>query len=50
MWLVVWIATPVDQLPRINAQLAQFHNVVAKYSALGQPMVGDDKELDQFMV
>ena len=50
MWLVVWIATPVDQLPRINAQLAQFQNVVAKYSALGQPMVSDEKELDQFMV
>lgn len=46
------IATPVDQLPRIDAQLAQSQNVVAKYSALanGQAMVGDDKELDQFMV
>lgn len=47
------IATPVDQLPRIDAQLAQSQNVVAKYSALGhgsQTMVGDDKELDQFMV
>ncbi|XP_038700118.1 homeobox protein knotted-1-like 3 isoform X2 [Tripterygium wilfordii] len=46
------IATPVDQLPRIDAQLAQSQNVVAKYSALGgggQGMVGDDKELDQFM-
>lgn len=46
------IATPVDQLPRIDAQLAQSQSVVAKYSALGhgtQPMVGDDKELDQFM-
>ncbi|KAF7830327.1 homeobox protein knotted-1-like 3 isoform X1 [Senna tora] len=46
------IATPVDQLPRIDAQLAQSQNVVAKYSALGhgsQSMVGDDKELDQFM-
>ncbi|KAL5559717.1 hypothetical protein UlMin_035928 [Ulmus minor] len=43
------IATPVDQLPRIDAQLAQSQNVVAKYSPLGQPMVGDDKELDQFM-
>ncbi|XP_075640292.1 homeobox protein knotted-1-like 3 isoform X2 [Castanea sativa] len=46
------IATPVDQLPRIDAQLAQSQNVVAKYSALGhgtQPLVGDDKELDQFM-
>ncbi|KAL6296708.1 hypothetical protein ACE6H2_004850 [Prunus campanulata] len=43
------IATPVDQLPRIDAQLAQSQNVVAKYSALGHGMVGDDKELDQFM-
>ncbi|GMH11909.1 hypothetical protein Nepgr_013750 [Nepenthes gracilis] len=45
------IATPVDQLPRIDAQLAQYQNVVAKYSALGngQTMAGDDKELDQFM-
>lgn len=47
------IATPVDQLPRIDAQLAQSQNVVAKYSAYGhgaQNIVGDDKELDQFMV
>ncbi|GMG98967.1 hypothetical protein Nepgr_000807 [Nepenthes gracilis] len=45
------IATPVDQLPRIDAQLAQSEHVVAKYSALGngQTMAGDDKELDQFM-
>ncbi|KAA0064609.1 homeobox protein knotted-1-like 3 isoform X1 [Cucumis melo var. makuwa] len=47
------IATPVDQLPRIDAQLAQSQNVVAKYSALGHSappsMVGDDKEVDQFM-
>ncbi|KAJ0090253.1 hypothetical protein Patl1_12535 [Pistacia atlantica] len=45
------IATPVDQLPRIDAQLAQSQHVVAKYSALGagQAMVADDKELDQFM-
>ncbi|CAF1921062.1 unnamed protein product [Brassica napus] len=44
-------ATPVDQLPRIDAQLAQSQNVVAQYSALGagQGLVGDDKELDQFM-
>nr|GMC61228.1 homeobox protein knotted-1-like LET12 [Ipomoea batatas] len=44
------IATPVDQLPRIDAQLAQSQNVVAKYSVLGQgqqPL--DDKDLDQFM-
>ncbi|GFS29064.1 homeobox protein knotted-1-like 3 [Actinidia rufa] len=44
------IAKPVDQLPRIDAQLAQSQNVVAKYSALGQGNIGDDKELDQFMV
>ncbi|KAG4389295.1 hypothetical protein GLYMA_06G065200v4 [Glycine max] len=43
------IATPVDQLPRIDAQLAQSQNVVAKYSAFGQAIVGDDKELDQFL-
>ncbi|XP_038710441.1 homeobox protein knotted-1-like 3 isoform X2 [Tripterygium wilfordii] len=46
------IATPVDQLPRIDAQLAQSQHVVTKYSGLGggaHGMVGDDKELDQFM-
>ncbi|KAK8706698.1 hypothetical protein V6N13_057776 [Hibiscus sabdariffa] len=46
------IATPVDQLPRIDAQLAQSQHVVAKYSALAggaQGLVADDKELDQFM-
>ncbi|KAF8400565.1 hypothetical protein HHK36_013864 [Tetracentron sinense] len=46
------IATPVDQLPRIDAQLEQSQHVVAKYSALGaanQSLVGEDKELDQFM-
>ncbi|KAL2346685.1 hypothetical protein Fmac_000685 [Flemingia macrophylla] len=43
------IATPVDQLPRIDAQLAQSQNVIAKYSAFGQPIVGDDKELDHFL-
>ncbi|KAK4755867.1 hypothetical protein SAY87_009624 [Trapa incisa] len=46
------IATPVDQLPRIDAQLAQSQQVVAKYSALsgaGQGLVGDEEELDQFM-
>ncbi|GMI95091.1 KNOTTED1-like homeobox gene 3 [Hibiscus trionum] len=46
------IATPVDQLPRIDAQLAQSQHVVAKYSALGggsPGLVSDDKELDQFM-
>ncbi|CBI25599.3 unnamed protein product, partial [Vitis vinifera] len=42
------IATPVDQLPRIDAQLAQSQGVVTKYSVLAnQPL--DDKELDQFM-
>ncbi|PWA70616.1 TALE protein [Artemisia annua] len=44
------IATPVDQLPRIDAQLAQSDQVVAKYSVFGnhnQPV--DDKELNQFM-
>ncbi|KAG5564210.1 hypothetical protein RHGRI_000416 [Rhododendron griersonianum] len=44
------IATPVDQLPRIDAQLAQSEHVMAKYSVLGhgnQPL--DDKDLDQFM-
>ncbi|KAL6532717.1 Homeobox protein knotted-1-like let12 [Orobanche gracilis] len=44
------IATPVDQLPRIDAQLAQSQQVVAKYSVLGQgqpPL--DDKDLDNFM-
>ncbi|KAF5802649.1 hypothetical protein HanXRQr2_Chr06g0261981 [Helianthus annuus] len=45
------IATPVDQLPRIDAQLAQSQHVVAKYSGLGRQggNLGDDKELDQFM-
>ncbi|KAM7490030.1 hypothetical protein LguiA_032951 [Lonicera macranthoides] len=43
------IATPVDQLPRIDAQLQQSQHVVAKYSALGHVDPGDDKELDQFM-
>ncbi|GMP94379.1 hypothetical protein CsSME_00043852 [Camellia sinensis var. sinensis] len=44
------IATPVDQLPRIDAQLAQSQHVVGKYSGLGHGSIGDDKELDQFMV
>ncbi|XP_010419662.1 PREDICTED: homeobox protein knotted-1-like 4 isoform X2 [Camelina sativa] len=46
------IATPVDQLPRIDAQLAQSQNVVAKYSTLDTAqglLPGDDKELDHFM-
>ncbi|XP_071917384.1 homeobox protein knotted-1-like 2 isoform X1 [Coffea arabica] len=48
------IATPVDQLPRIDAQLAQSQQVVTKYSALGglgHANLGpeDHKDLDQFM-
>ncbi|KAF8081286.1 hypothetical protein N665_0894s0003 [Sinapis alba] len=47
------IATPVDQLPRIDAQLAQSQNVVAKYStidAAAQGLIsGDEKELHHFM-
>ncbi|CAK8568576.1 unnamed protein product [Lathyrus sativus] len=44
------IATPVDQLPRIDAQLAESQNVVAKYSAFAQGMLDDDnKHLDHFM-
>lgn len=43
------IATPVDQLPRIDAQLQQAQRVVDKYSRLGNGVV-DEKELDQFMV
>ncbi|XP_075643066.1 homeobox protein knotted-1-like 2 isoform X2 [Castanea sativa] len=42
------IATPVDQLPKIDAQLEQSQRVVAKYSVLGNGAV-DQKELDQFM-
>uniref|UniRef100_A0A2P2K101 Uncharacterized protein MANES_06G041200 n=1 Tax=Rhizophora mucronata TaxID=61149 RepID=A0A2P2K101_RHIMU len=44
------IATPVDQLARIDAQLAQSQDVVAKYSVFGNGQVANDKELDQFMV
>ncbi|KAK1394489.1 Homeobox protein knotted-1-like 3 [Heracleum sosnowskyi] len=40
------IATPVDQLPRINAQLTQSQQVVAKYSGVAAVQ---DKDLDQFM-
>jgi len=39
----------VDQLLRIDAQLAQSQQVVAKYSAVSHGNVGGDKELDQFM-
>ncbi|KAI9117513.1 hypothetical protein K1719_011679 [Acacia pycnantha] len=42
------IATPVDQLPRIDAQLQQAQRVLEKYSGLGNGVV-DEKELDQFM-
>lgn len=47
------IATPVDQLPRIDEQLVQSQRVVDKYSALranGDVQVMDEKELDLFMV
>ncbi|GJN16503.1 hypothetical protein PR202_gb03502 [Eleusine coracana subsp. coracana] len=45
------IATPVDQLPRIDAQLGQSQGVVAKYSGIAAAGTGDDgRELDQFMV
>ena len=44
------IATPVDQLARIDTQLAQSQDVVAKYSGVGSGHVVDEKELDQFMV
>lgn len=43
------IATPVDQLPRIDAQLQQSQRVVHKYSSLANGVV-DQKELDHFMV
>ena len=43
------IATPVDQLPRIDAQLQQSQRVVDKYSGIGNGVI-DAKELDQFMV
>ncbi|KAH6819763.1 homeobox protein knotted-1-like 3 [Perilla frutescens var. hirtella] len=50
------IATPVDQLPRIDAQLAQSQQVIDKYSALAHSNLADadadadhNKQLDQFM-
>lgn len=43
------IATPVDQLPRIDSQLAQSQDVVNKYSSAVSGGAGDDRELDQFM-
>ncbi|XP_052210033.1 homeobox protein knotted-1-like 3 isoform X3 [Diospyros lotus] len=42
------ISTPVDQLERIDAQLARAQQVLAKYSSSGHGNI-DDKELDQFM-
>jgi hypothetical protein len=44
------IATPVDQLARIDTQLARSQDVIAKYSGVGCGHVVDEKELDQFMV
>lgn len=46
------IATPKDQHSMIDAQLEQSQHVVTKYSVLGNDnfLVGDKKELDQFMV
>lgn len=44
------IATPVDQLPKIDAQLSRSRDVLAKYSAVANGRLLDDKELDQFMV
>jgi len=43
------IATPVDQLPRIDAQLQQAQRVLQKYSSVGIGNM-DPKELDHFMV
>ncbi|OIT04598.1 PREDICTED: homeobox protein knotted-1-like LET12 [Nicotiana attenuata] len=44
------IATPVDQLPRIDEQLTESQNSVAKYYVVGQSQRPiDDKDLDQFM-
>lgn len=48
------VGTPVDQLPHIEAQLSQAHNVTNKYSVLhpDQLDVGQDEKLalDRFMV
>ncbi|XAR69414.1 hypothetical protein NMG60_11000980 [Bertholletia excelsa] len=43
------VATPVDQLPRIDAQLAQSQRMAAKYSAIGFDGAADYKDLEQFM-
>jgi len=50
------VATPVDQIPKIDAQLSQSQSVFARYSVLGggttgmPTMLGDDKELEQLLV
>lgn len=48
------IATPVDQLSRIDAQLAQSHHLLSKYSPLlannNHNHLDDKEELDHFMV
>ena len=44
------IATPVDQLPRIDAQLQQAQRVLQKYSSSVGIGNMDPKELDHFMV
>lgn len=46
------VATPVDQLATLDAQLAESPRVVAKYSnvASAGPARSDCKELDHFMV
>nr|ASU87386.1 transcription factor class II KNOX2-1 [Huperzia selago] len=46
------IATPVDQLPKIDGQLVFCNHITAKYSSLGNQhlLFGNNKdELDQFM-
>ncbi|KAG0472369.1 hypothetical protein HPP92_016915 [Vanilla planifolia] len=49
------ITTPVDQLPRIDAQLELSQQVIARYSVFGRStsgeiLTGSCNELDQFMV
>lgn len=45
------IATPVDQLPRIDAQLQHSQRVLQKYSSLRiSNRLIDPKDLDHFMV
>lgn len=46
------IATPVDQLPRIDAQINEASRILNKYSVFGQnhlPVGEEKEELDQFM-